>query len=198
MAARANELRQLQERLDAAEEALRALRSGEVDAIVAAAPGGDRVYTLQGADEAYRLMVQTMEEGALTLERSGLILFSNENFAAMLATPLDSVIGSRFHDFIVPEDARRFSALLELEPGAGAKGELRLTTFDGVLVPVRLSVNRLQFDGVDCFCVIVADLTEQKQKNEVLRALSARVLQVQDEERRHIARGLHDGTFQRL
>ena len=194
----ASKIRKLQERLDEAEEALRALRSGEVDAIVAAAPGGDRVYTLQGADEAYRLMVQTMEEGALTLERSGLILFSNENFAAMLATPLDSVIGSRFHDFIVPEDARSFSALLELEPGAGAKGELRLTTFDGVLVPVRLSVNRLQFDGVDCFCVIVADLTEQKQKNEVLRALSARVLQVQDEERRHIARGLHDGTFQRL
>src|SRR5689334_25331720 len=104
MAARANELRQLQERLDAAEEAVRALRSGEVDAIVAAAPGGDRVYTLQGADEAYRLMVQTMAEGALTVGPNGLILFSNENFASMIAAPLDRIIGSSFHDFVVPED----------------------------------------------------------------------------------------------
>ena len=194
----ASKIRKLQERLDEAEEALRALRSGEVDAIVAAAPGGDRVYTLQGADEAYRLMVQTMAEGALTVGPNGLILFSNENFASMIAAPLDRIIGSSFHDFVVPEDAHNFSALLALEPGAGTKSEVRLKTRGGVLVPVRLSVNRLKFDGVDCFCVIVADLTEQKQKKEVLRALSTHVLQVQDEERRLIARGLHDGTFQRL
>ena len=51
-------IRDLQERLDEAEETLRALRSGEVDAVVASAPDGDRVYTLKGADEAYRAMVQ--------------------------------------------------------------------------------------------------------------------------------------------
>jgi signal transduction histidine kinase len=53
-------------------------------------------------------------------------------------------------------------------------------------------------DGIDCFCVIVADLTGQKRNEEVLRALSARLVQVQDEDRRRIARGLHDGAFQRL
>ncbi len=68
----------------------------------------------------------------------------------------------------------------------------------GALVPVSLSVNRLELDGVDCFCVIVADLTDQKRNEEVLRALSARLLQIQDEDRRRIARGLHDGAFQRL
>jgi signal transduction histidine kinase len=63
---------------------------------------------------------------------------------------------------------------------------------------VSLSVNRLKLDGVDCFCFIVADLTDQKRNEEVLRALSARLLQLQDEDRRRIARGLHDGAFQRL
>jgi len=190
--------RKLQERLDAAEETLRALRSGEVDAIVVSGPDGDRVYTLKGADEAYRLMVQNMAEGALTVAPDGLILFSNEKLASMLAIPHERVIGSSFHDFIVPEDADIFSALLTHELGIGTKREVRLKARGGAPVPVFLSVNRLELDGVDCFCVIVADLTDQKRNEEVLRALSARLLQVQDEDRRRIARGLHDGAFQLL
>jgi len=188
----------LQERLDAAEETLHALRSGEVDAIVASGPDGDRVYTLKGADEAYRLMIQNMGEGALTVAPDGLILFSNGKLASILAIPHERVIGSSFHDFIVPEDARIFSALLTNKLRGSAKGQVRLKGLRGAPVPVSLSVNRLEFDGVDCFCIIIADLTDQKRNEEVLHALSARLLQLQDEDRRRIARGLHDGAFQRL
>src|SRR4030042_3691844 len=97
--------RRMQEPLDAAEGILRALRSGEVDAIVASGPDGDRVYTLKGADEAYRIMIQNMAEGALTVAPDGLILFCNEKLASILATPHERVIGASFHDFIIPEDA---------------------------------------------------------------------------------------------
>ena len=93
-------LRDLQERLDEAEETLRALSDGEVDAVVVSGPDGDRVYTLKGADEAYRIMVENMAEGALTLALDGVILFSNEQFASMVSLPLERVIGSshsRFH-----------------------------------------------------------------------------------------------------
>jgi PAS domain S-box-containing protein len=190
--------RKLQERLDEAEETLRALRSGEVDAIVTSGPDGDRIYTLKGADEAYRLMVQNMAEGALTVASNGLILFCNERLASILGIPLERLIGSSFHDFIVREDADIFSALLTHELGIGAEREVRLKAPGGALVPVSLSVSRLELEGVDCFCVIVADLTDQKRHEEVLRALSARLLQVQDEDRRRIARGLHDSAFQRL
>ncbi len=191
-------LQKHQERLDAAEEILRALRSGEVDAIVASGPEGDRVYTLKGADEAYRLMIQNMAEGALTVAPDGLILFSNEKLASILAIPHDHIIGSSFHDFIVPEDADIFSALLARKRRVGAKREVRLKTPGGMPVPVSLSVNHLMLDGVDCFCVIVADLTDQKRNEETLHALSARLLQVQDEDRRRIAHGLHNGAFQLL
>jgi PAS domain S-box-containing protein len=143
-------------------------------------------------------MVQNMAEGALTVMPDGLILFSNEKFASILATPHERVVGSNFHDFIVPEDADIFSALLTHELGGGAKREVRLKTPGGTLVPASLSVNLLELDGVDCFCVIVADLTDQKRNEEVLHALSARLLHVQDEDRRRIAHGLHDGAFQRL
>ena len=133
--------RKLQERLDAAEEILRALRSGEVDAIVASGPDGDCVYTLKGADEAYRLMVQNMAEGALTVAPDGLILFCNERFASILAIPHERVIGSSFHDFIVPEDAEIFSALLTHELGrckvrSAAESDRR---FADTGIPVRQS-----------------------------------------------------------
>jgi len=191
-------LRKLQERLDDAEETLRALRSGEVDAVVAAGPDGDRVYTLYGADEAYRLMVQNMAEGALTVAPDGLILFSNERLASILALPHERVIGSSFHDYIVPEDAELFSALLTHDLGGKAKGEVRLKAPGGALVPVSLSVNRLELQGIDCFCIIASDLTDQKRNEDVLRALSARLLKLQDADRRSIARGMHDGILQRL
>ena len=191
-------LRKLQERLDAAEETLRALRSGEVDAIVASGPDGDCVYTLKGADEAYRLMIQTMAEGALTIAPDGLILFSNERLASILSVSHERLVGSSFYDFIVPADVDIFSALLIHKLGGGAKNEVRLKAPGGAFVPVSLSVNRLKLDGIDCFCVIVADLTGQKRNEEVLHALSARLLQLQDEDRLRIARGLHDGAFQRL
>src|ERR1700722_13906124 len=98
-------LRDLQARFDESQETLRALRSGDVDAIVASGPEGDRVYTLQGADQTYRVMVEEMAEGALTLTLDGLILFANKQFARMLHTPLGRVIGSPILDFVAAEDA---------------------------------------------------------------------------------------------
>ena len=155
-------LRDLQERLDEAEETLRALRSGEVDAVVASGPDGDRVYTLKGADEAYRVMVQEMAEGALTLTVEGLILFCNEQFASMLGIPLEQLIGSSIHDFIAAEDASMLSALLTSSPGS--KAEVRLCKARSTLVPVQLSASRIVFDGAQCICMIVTDLSEHQHE----------------------------------
>ena len=47
---RALSRRELVARLSEAEESLRAIRSGEVDAIVVNGQGGEKVFTLQGAD----------------------------------------------------------------------------------------------------------------------------------------------------
>src|SRR6185503_16166886 len=86
-------IQDLEEKLRENEETLRALKSGEVDAIVVSGPEGEQVYTLKGADEAYRQIVEEMTEGALTLARDGLILFSNERFASIVGLPLRQVIG---------------------------------------------------------------------------------------------------------
>ncbi len=161
-------IRDLQARLDEAEETLRALRSGEVDAVVASGPGGDRVYTLRGADEAYRVMVQGMTEGALTLTTEGLILFSNQQFATMVGSPLEHVIGARIQDFVASEDADLIAGILGARHGG--KAELRLRTGGGALVPAYLSADKLALDEAECLCLIVTDLSEQKRNREIVAA----------------------------
>jgi hypothetical protein len=66
----------LRRRLAEAEEAIRAIRSGAVDAFVAAAAHGNRVYTLESADRPYRLLVEQMVAGS----RSGLGCLSSLAF----------------------------------------------------------------------------------------------------------------------
>jgi len=165
-------VRDLQKRLDDAEETLRAFSSGEVDAIVTSGPGGDQVYTLQGADETYRVMVQEMSEGALTLTLDGLILFSNQQFADMLHCPLERVIGSRFQDFVpASADARIVSRLLS---GTGdGKAEVRVSADGTTFVPVYLSLRKVVLDGAECQCLIVTDLSAQKRYEELVAVLEA-------------------------
>jgi signal transduction histidine kinase len=180
-------VRDLQARLDEAEETLRALRNGEVDAIVASGPEGDQVYTLKGADEAYRIMVEEMGEGAITLSLDGLILFANENFAAMIRRPLERVMGARLEDFVAPEDAGLVSALLNTT--GRRKAEVRLRADGAALIPVYLSMQNVLLNGTGCLCAIVTDLSDQKRYAEiaaVLEAVPVGVLIAQDAECRSI------------
>lgn len=163
--------RDLQVRLDEAEETLRALRNGEVDAIVAAGPEGDRIYTLTGADEAYRIMVEEMAEGAVTLSLDGLILFANKHFAAMLGRPLERVIGQNLEDFIVREDRGLVTALIH---AAGSrKAEVLLKTDDAAARPVYLSLQNVLLHETGCLCVLVTDLSDQKRYAEIAAILEA-------------------------
>ena len=79
-----DELQELTSRMMEAEETLRAIRGGEVDSLVVSTAEGDRVFTLTGADHPYRVMVETMNEGAVTLTTDGTILFCNRRFAEIV------------------------------------------------------------------------------------------------------------------
>ena len=72
------------------EETLRAIRHGEVDAVLVSSPIGDQVFTLQGAEHPYRLMVETIDEGAATLSDDGTVLYANRSFAEIFDAPLES------------------------------------------------------------------------------------------------------------
>lgn len=61
------EVQDLRYQLEIAKETLRAIGNGEVDALVIAGLEGEQVYTLQGADSSYRMLVEEMKEVPLPL-----------------------------------------------------------------------------------------------------------------------------------
>ncbi len=158
----------LEARLAEAEETLRAIRSGEVDAFLASGPDGDVVYTLQGADEGYRLFVERMAEGAVTLALDGLILFCNDQFAKIAGLPPERVAGSYLPDFVPAEDRTVLSAMLSARDGG--KAELNIKREDGTLVPVYFSGSLLRREGTDRIALIVTDLRERKRNEQIVGA----------------------------
>lgn len=110
--ARSRELAELRLRLAEAEETLHAIRTGEVDAVVTAGKGGLQVFTLEGAGHAYRLLIESMNEGALTLTPDEMIVYANQCFAQMVGCPLEKVMGSSFRRFLSAEDRATLRSLL--------------------------------------------------------------------------------------
>ena len=98
----------LRARLADAEEMLRAIRQGEIDALVVEGDRGSQVYTLHSAEEPYRQLVEQMQEGAVVLTGRGDIVYANARFAAMVGEPLESVLGSRLERFVKAVRQRRF------------------------------------------------------------------------------------------
>ncbi|HZM02896.1 MAG TPA: PAS domain-containing sensor histidine kinase [Candidatus Saccharimonadales bacterium] len=165
------ELKELKARFAELEETLNAIRSGEVDALVAAGPGGDQIFTLQGAETPYRILVEEMSQGALMLIPDGTILYANTRFATLAKTSLEQVIGSSWQKFF-PRDYLQLAACLETVEPVRPPEELSLRAADGSFCPVHLSLRSMSNNGVTGFSVIVTDLTEQKRSENALRKTS--------------------------
>ena len=166
----ATQIRKLKTRLGAAEETLAAIRDGQVDALVVSGPAGEHMVTLPGSGLGYRVFVEAMVEGAVTVAKDGTILYCNRGFAEILGRGLETLIGTSFHSLVAPADAARFSALLGLADGAPARAEIALIDSESHELPAFLSVNRFEEHGSRALCVVVTDLREQKRQESVLAA----------------------------
>ena len=199
------ETQDLRARVEELEETLRAIRMGEVDAVLVSSAQGDQVFTLQGAEHPYRLLVETIEEGAATLSDDGTVLYSNKSFAAFFGVALERFIGTPLQNFLSGNDAEFLKTLIMGAKLASTRGEIRLHGKNGKPRTVRLTLSPNRELGLEAICAVATELTEIVDANQALRItetslrqLSARLLQLQDEERRRIARDLHDITGQKI
>jgi len=170
------EIAELRQRLADAEETLRAIRSGEIDALVVNTKLGEQVFTLQGADTVYRTAIENINEGAVTLSPEGTILYSNHYFAQMMRIDLNKVIGTSIFDFASAENCDPLNALLGQDSG---RVELSLRAADGIQVPAYVATKKLRLDNLT-ICAVVTDLTDQKQNQETISALK-QAQQLKDE-----------------
>ena len=163
------ENRQLRWQLEEATETIQAIRTGQVDALVVQGKSGHELYTLRTADHTYRVFIETMNEGAVTLNHTGLIVYGNSTFANLVELPLSAVIGMPFSQFIAPENQSAFDGLFADHQPESRKIELTITSHTQKTIPCLLSLTTLELDEGRSLSVIITDLTNQKETQQLLR-----------------------------
>jgi PAS domain S-box-containing protein len=187
------------------QDIVRAIRAGQVDALVVAGDQGDQIVVLQNAELPYRLLIETISDGAATLNSDGTVLYANKRLLEILDVRSEDFIGTPVHQHFPRATTETISTLIATARQESAQGEVNLDGEGGRQRFIRLSLNPVAMAGHHTICLVATELTELLEANEALKAneeslrqLSARLLQLQDEERRRIARDLHDTSGQKL
>jgi diguanylate cyclase (GGDEF)-like protein/PAS domain S-box-containing protein len=182
-------------RMAEAEDTLRAIGAGEVDAFVVSDGGTDqRVFSLTTADRPYRMFVENMRDGAATLSSSGLILYANRRLAELLSLSRESLVGSPLATFV----AGGAPALEQIRgPGwIGATIEFDLVNAAGAAVPVLVGASPLEVDGEHLSCLTFTDLTARKAQDREIAQLSQaqaeRMAELQDVQAALTEQATHD------
>ncbi len=188
---------QLHWRLQEAEAIVDAIRKGIVDAVVVSNPG-ESVYTLEGADRPYRLLIEAMQQGVAVLNLEGTILYCNPCLANLFASSSESLIGKSLDRFVSENEYSRWKEMLhdieksptveELDdvsvtkalpvhqaggsdkPPVEAHQEVQLNRQNGTRFHASLALFMLPLQRV---CLLVTDLSQQKIYEELVVSKSA-------------------------
>ena len=163
------EFSHLQRSLAEAQETLDAIRSGAVDAVVVQGSQGSQIYSLTGAEQPYRVYVERMQEGAVTISRDGLVLYANRRFAEMVNKPLELVISSDIGSYLDSTGRKRLLSVFANQDEA-VKFETVLRPADDSHLPVNLTASYLPLQDQKVVCLVVTDLSAQKQNEELRMA----------------------------
>ncbi len=158
---------QLRQQLQEAEDLLTAIRTGSIDALAIQGADGPRIFTLAGADQGYRTLIEQMNEGALLLGPDGTVLYGNACLAGLLGTPLEALIGAAFADFVPAEFQAYWEQLLTAGWEGKSKGEMPLRQQTGRLRPFALGLNVLHFHDAPTLAVIVTDISAQREISSI-------------------------------
>ena len=203
---------ELRLRLQEAEETIAAIRSGAVDAFVVEGSSGHQVYTLEGADRPYRLLVEQMQQGAALLQVDGVMVYCNLRLAEMLQIPHQRLIGESLAECVLPEDRPAYEQLLMQAKMGSSQGEVRFGLHQADATPTWLTFSVLPGGGGVELGLLVTDLSARKHQEELaarhtdeleqseraLRALASQLSVVEQRERRRLASELHDYLAQLL
>ena len=146
------------------------------------------------------LLLDLAHDAVMVRDMQGTIQYWNRGAEETYGWKKEEALGKTTHELLHTEFPIPFAQLrAELERNGHWEGELAQMRRDGQrrFVSSRWALMP-QREGQAVILEINSDVTEEKHSQESLRQLSGHLMRVQDEERRRIARDLHDSTGQKL
>jgi PAS domain S-box-containing protein len=186
-----DEVADLRARLVEGNETLHAIRHGEVDAVVVQGLQGEQLFTLKGVDDPYRVLIEEMNQGAVTLSADGSILYCNRRFSDLLKMPLEEIVGLAFDAFVAPSERAGFAHLLEASRTGDSAGEITLCAGDASAVPLQLALSPLPAESAAAICLVATDISEGREKEARLRKTMADRVEAEhalEESNKHLLR----------
>ena len=160
------QIAELRAQLVEAQEALEAIRTGQVESLVIEGPNGPSIFSLEETNFSYRVLVEAISEGAVTMGEDGVVLYCNARFAEMLRAPLQQVMGNPLRRWIPGRWRSTFEALLRHDSDTNGRGELGLRANDGTEVRTHLSISTINDDGRRVYCLVATELGAQERSEQ--------------------------------
>jgi len=161
------EIEELKTQLEEANETIDAIRTGQVDALVVHGENGHQLYTLRSADQTYRVFIEKMAEGAVSLDYNGVILYCNTQFGEMVKRSISHIIGNHFENFVAASHRSQYQDLFAKGWMADCKTEVDLNA-EGSNIPVQLSATTLELEHGKALSIIITDLSSQRVTQKLL------------------------------
>jgi PAS domain S-box-containing protein len=155
---------------------------------------------LSASEEKYRQIVDTMMEGIWVVDTDIRIVLVNDRLAEMLEYTVDEMIGKYAYDFVLEKTDRDLQEIkVRRSRGVSEQYDAKLRRKDGSYIWVLISAAPIHGENGEYSgsLATIMDITERKYNEEQLKQLASRLLNVQDEERRRLARELHDEAAQK-
>ncbi len=156
---------------------------------------------LQDDLRARSALLDLAHDSILVIALDGVIEFWNPGAEELYGYAKQEALGSVAHDLLHTRFPERLAVIKKrLMTQSVWEGELEQVHKDGhsILVSSRWALRRDGDGRPTGFLEINRDVTQAKRAEQALRELSGRLLQAQDDERRRLARELHDSTAQKM
>jgi PAS domain S-box-containing protein len=179
-------IKTLEAMIEERDNTLEAIGCGDIDALVVTdRPGHYQLYTLQSVDQPYRVFIEQMQEGAVTLSGDGTILYANLRLANILGIPEGHATGRKLQAFLPPRDAATLGRMLDDARRVTTRAELTVCQAAGHRIAVNLSLSFLRkTDDLTLLCGVMTDISEQKSHLEKLTKANTALEQLADDLRR--------------